>query len=235
MHDIQEHILSRVHDAKLETNTFPHFYIENFFPKDFYAELLHNLPNRRKYVPLDESGDIIEEGDSNRSVLKLEPGELERLDPKESKFWTDLATVLEGETFTSAITSLTFVHLKQRFFGKSEISMHSSTMLCRFSQGYSLGPHTDSPHKLVTIIFYLASDIKNKELGTSVYIPRDRDFKCDGGPHYKFSDFELLETAPFMPNSLFGFVKTDNSFHGVEKLVDPNITRETLAYNLTLG
>ena len=235
MRDILDHIISRILGVKLDPDPYPHFFVDNVFPKDFYAKLLLNLPDKRKYVPLDDRGDKTEENNSCRSILKLEPNELERLDPKENKFWSDLAAALESEPFTSAITSYTFAHLKQRFFGKSDLSVRSSTMLCRFGKGYALGPHPDSPHKIVSIIFYLAPDTKKKELGTSVYIPLDPGFRCVGGPHYDFSEFKYMETAPYEPNSLFGFVKTDNSFHGVETLTEPNIARDTLAYNLTLG
>ena len=44
----------------------------------------------------------------------------------------------------------------------------------------------------------------------------------------------MIETPPFLPNSLFGFVKTDTSFHAVPRLTAPGVYRDTLTYNLTL-
>ena len=36
----------------------------------------------------------------------------------------------------------------------------------------------------------------------------------------------------FAPNSLFGFLKTDRSFHGVEEIGDQDIERNSLLYNI---
>jgi len=37
---------------------------------------------------------------------------------------------------------------------------------------------------------------------------------------------------PFLPNTMFAFVKTDHSFHGVEPIVDAGISRYLLLYDL---
>jgi hypothetical protein len=166
-------------------------------------------------------------------VLNLQPQEIALLESKQEKFWAEVANILQSNDFASAIIDYLFSHIKLRLIGEKVINVHSSTMLCNLKQGYSLGPHSDSPHKLITILFYLPKDNKNTELGTSIYTPRDIQFECTGGPHYRFSDFELLKTAPFIPNSLFGFVKTDNSFHGVKKIEVAGADRNTLALNLT--
>ena len=57
---------------------------------------------------------------------------------------------------------------------------------------------------------------------------------CPGGPHYPFERFERMATMPFVPNALFAFLKTDNSFHGVEPIDEPGIHRYLLLYDLRL-
>ena len=37
---------------------------------------------------------------------------------------------------------------------------------------------------------------------------------------------------PFLPNTMFAFVKTDHSFHGVEPIADPGVSRYLLLYDL---
>jgi hypothetical protein len=37
---------------------------------------------------------------------------------------------------------------------------------------------------------------------------------------------------PFVPNSLFVFLKTDRSFHGVEPVTDPDVRRWLLLYDI---
>ena len=39
-------------------------------------------------------------------------------------------------------------------------------------------------------------------------------------------------TAPFRPNSLFAFFKTDRAFHGVDPIADTDIERNMLLYNI---
>jgi len=235
MRDILDHILSRIQGEKIDPDPFPHFFVDRVFPDDFYAALLQNLPKPQQFIPVDYFGAPTEEENSDRSVIDLNADQLAPLAAKQKKFWGDLAAALESQEFTSAIAQFAYAHLKERFFGQADLPVHAATNLTRIKKGYSLGPHTDSAHKLITIIFYLAPDRSKEALGTSVYMPKDRTFKCAGGPHHEFSDFELIKTAPYLPNSLFGFVKSDASFHGVEELIEPGITRDTLLYNLTLG
>jgi hypothetical protein len=37
---------------------------------------------------------------------------------------------------------------------------------------------------------------------------------------------------PFLPNALFGFFKTDRSFHGVEAIRSGGVERNALLYNI---
>lgn len=88
--------------------------------------------------------------------------------------------------------------------------------LCHDLPGYSIGPHTDGKKEISTILYYLAKDDKDKHLGTSVYTPKNKDFTCDGKKHHPREYFDLLFTAEYKPNTAFGFIRSDNSFHGVE-------------------
>jgi hypothetical protein len=39
-------------------------------------------------------------------------------------------------------------------------------------------------------------------------------------------------TMPYLPNSLFGFLKTQNSFHGVEPVKEVDVQRNLLLYDI---
>ena len=90
------------------------------------------------------------------------------------------------------------------------------TQLCRDFGGYCIGPHTDGRKETKTILFYLPKDSSKPDLGTSVYIPKNRSFTCDGSKHHDFDKFDKVFTAEYKPNTCFGFIRSDNSFHGVE-------------------
>jgi len=97
---------------------------------------------------------------------------------------------------------------------------------------YSILPHTDMPTKLVSLLFYLPADDSMRELGTSVFVPKDPTFKCDGKTRHPFAQFKKVTTAGFAPNSLFGFLKTDQAFHGVEAIEKEAVERNLLLYNV---
>jgi hypothetical protein len=38
--------------------------------------------------------------------------------------------------------------------------------------------------------------------------------------------------VPYVPNTLFGFMKTPNAFHGVEPIAETNVERALLLYDI---
>lgn len=87
--------------------------------------------------------------------------------------------------------------------------------LARDLPDYWIAPHTDAPAKLVSIMFYLPET--EGVHGTSIYVPKDGKLtsKESDGPGREF--FDVAYTVPHKPNSAFAFLRTDNSWHGVEK------------------
>ena len=83
-------------------------------------------------------------------------------------------------------------------------------------------------------IFYLPENNECEHLGTSLYIPKERQMRCAGGPHYKREGFDELGAVPFKKNSAICFLKTENSFHGVEKLEKSGDARTLLLYYLKI-
>jgi hypothetical protein len=53
-----------------------------------------------------------------------------------------------------------------------------------------------------------------------------------GNSHLPFEAFKKVITMPFKPNSLFGFLRTDGSFHGVDQIHDEGVVRDLLLYNI---
>ena len=86
--------------------------------------------------------------------------------------------------------------------------------MCRDLPGYSIGPHTDGKREYMTVIYYLTD--KEAPVGTKVYVPKKKGFTHDGTAHLEFDDFEEVVQAEYAPNKGFGFIRSDNSFHGVE-------------------
>jgi phytoene dehydrogenase-like protein len=106
--------------------------------------------------------------------------------------------------------------------------------------GGNLPPHTDAPSKAVTIIVSMAHEGEWHDAwggGTTVCQPKDErlNFNKMNKPA-DFSDMDVIETYPFVPNQAIVFVKTHNSWHGVEPIVanDPSVLRRTLTINIEM-
>jgi hypothetical protein len=39
-------------------------------------------------------------------------------------------------------------------------------------------------------------------------------------------------TMPYVPNALFGFLKTNHSFHGVEAIKEQNVRRDLMLFDI---
>ena len=124
-------------------------------------------------------------------------------------------------------------HLRSSFGRETaNLGLTPEVLVVRDHTNYKLGPHTDAPHKLLSLLFYCPDDESQKHLGTSVYLPIDPDFRCGGGPHYPHDRFRKVVTMEYRPNALFAFFKTDNSFHGVEPIHEAHVLRDLMLYDI---
>lgn len=143
-------------------------------------------------------------------------------------FWRRFADEIFNDEFASAILGRfrdTITARGQRGdFGDIGlgVTMTHETLIVEDGAGYKIGPHTDAPHKALSMIYYpleAPSAVSyGRDWGTGVYVPNERGFTCRGGPHYEFEQFALAHRVPYHHNSALFFPKTDRSFHGVEPL-----------------
>jgi hypothetical protein len=204
---VEQHVAYALRNTRKLTWPFSHFYAENVFPSDFYAEIQRFLSETREYKGTDYA---------NRA------------------FATDSAIpgleFMKSKEFLQNILSI-FREEASETLGGQKTSFHIDIRLVRDQQEYKIGPHTDAKWKLISLLFYLPSNNDYLNYGTSLFIPKERDFTCEGGPHYPFEGFDKVYTAPFAPNSCLGFWKTSNSFHGVEP-IPVQFDRNVLLYNV---
>src|SRR6185369_1830861 len=214
------HAMYQIANAQLRSYPFPHVYVENILPPAFFAEAMRQLPADDGYTVLVDSGRV--GSGYSRARLSLFPTDLDKskCTDEQREFWGRMFTAFGDSEFAMAIYNRFRPQIEQRFAGKTglKLSIRHETFLMRDLETYSLGPHTDNPKKLVSVLLYLANDASRPELGTAVYVPKDRGFECPGGPHHDFSQFDHVATLPYAPNALVAFPKSSNCFHGVEPL-----------------
>jgi len=231
--DVEQYLHYRVANARILTYPFAHFYIENIFPSDCYRYLVATLPEQRHYKRLDETGSVAKGLYPERFVCDLEVAQKAELDRDgKTGIWNELARVFLGPEFAHRVLSCFYDAVVQRFGRDSELDFELDCRLFRDFSNYSISPHTDTPKKLVSLLFYMPKDESMEELGTSIYVPKDPSFRCEGRIHHPLDLFKRVMTAPYRPNSLLGFFKTDNAFHGVERIARENTQRDSILYNI---
>lgn len=202
------HVAYQICNAPLRTVPFPHIYVPDVFPRAFYTQLRSRLPTDAEYVT----------GASNYNGRRFaDPDAIDILSPFREAFFTQIAMYPFEK------------HIQKRF--PNGFTPYTDLRLIRDCRNYAIGPHTDAPWKVLSYLFYLPPDYNLRQYGTSIYLPKDGVFRCPGGPHHKFEDFTRIYTAPFLPNSLLAFFKTDFSFHGVDP-IPVECERDVLLWNL---
>jgi len=185
---------------------YPHIYGFNFFPN--FDEIIDNLPSIDQMRQIGEvrGGGKLKRYKERFAFLVGDGAALQKLPESQRRFWGRFSQNLcDGRLARHAMDA----------FGvqRGGRTFRNDVYLVRDTSDYSLGPHTDTPKKVITLIFYLKGDY---HLGTSVYAPKDPTFTDDTGEHFDSGGFDLVKTIPYIPNGVFGFARTNNSFHGVE-------------------
>ena len=210
------HVAYKLGNVPINFFPFPHFYCENIFSDYFYKKIQENLPDESYLFPISEKRPVPKRSYKERFVFSLVDQDISQL--PNANFWLSFRNQMLGGGLKNFLISRFADILKNIHPNFQNYNTRSEILIVNDRENYALGPHTDSPKKLITILFYFPVDNSEENIGTSIYMPKDFKFTCPGGPHYKKEKFNLIYTAPFKSNSAFGFIKTNNSFHGVEKV-----------------
>jgi hypothetical protein len=230
--DVSLHVLYRIANAPIQPFPFPHILVRDVFPEDYYQELLDRIPPKEAFTTLKALGRVGNGYPDTRFVLPLAPNMLSAAAEPFRSFWSEVASWLVGGSFGSMVLPKFGEILEQRFGNLATQAFYDEALLVQDYTTYALGPHTDTPSKVLSFLFYLPADDSRSHLGTSIYLPKDPNFLCPGGPHHDFDLFRRVYTMPYVPNTLFAFLKTENSFHGVEPVTDAAVRRDLLLYDI---
>jgi hypothetical protein len=213
------HIVGRLRAAEVVTEPYPHFCLENVFPDEYYQSLLPHLPGGELYQNLYEVTDLKLDHFRHRDQRDMNAGWTESMPAEVKTFWDRFSDWFLGPELAGAALHAFAGTMAERFGDEDQWPAVSvEAQLIRHREGYFLGPHTDLWSKLVVLLFYLPRDERAAHLGTSIYRPKDPDFTCPKSAHHPFENFDKVMTAPYRPNSLLAFFRSDRSFHGVEPL-----------------
>lgn len=128
----------------------------------------------------------------------------------------------------------------------TRINTRISIKISRSQPGSGMAIHRDSKDKILAMLLYFgfSDNIERDYGGTQIYKLNNEGEKenashpnPNGLDHFYFShkNFEKIADVKPLSNRLFGFVRTQNSWHGVEPFeIDDhtNVYRDTLQINL---
>lgn len=235
---VLHHVLQRLAQAEVCNAPFPHCVIDRIFPDDYYQEMLARFPASDNMRPLSETGRVGKDNYRERLVTLFSDEDFARLSPEQAAFWREFSEWLYSDTLLHAFVDKFQPALEPRLqkviAAEGGLKVRGDALLVNDQTHYGIGPHTDAPHRLVTFLFYMARDASMRELGTSLYRPRDPSFSCWGGPHHPREGFESAGLVEYLPNRLLAFPKTQHSFHGVERIERESIDRRLLISNIRL-
>ena len=191
---------------------FPHIVFRNFFPADFYRELVRNVPTEG-YDPIIDTG--------TRMALRLYGANVEKIDPALRPLWSAVSTMLTSKMVERAIRNRLHDGLEIRARGDKvadadDLKLVAKPVVYRDSDGYQIKPHPDTRKKVVTMQLYCPTDASQQALGTTLYRA-----SLKGLLHVGSYCLEPVKAIPFLPNTGYAFVVlkanhslTNMSWHG---------------------
>jgi hypothetical protein len=202
--ELVNYCAQRIADTEFSSEPFPHFVVAGFFPEDIYSELVENLPDQNQYEAFGYERHHDAEGESNRFRYQFSNASLQQLTESKRRLWYTVRSVLGSSQLKQAVFSKLSPGLKLRYGANkkaSDLSGFALPELFRETEGYTIKPHPDTRKKVVTMQFALATDLRQKDLGTEFY-KRSVDPRCWLRQPY---GFEIAKRMPFTPNTVYAF------------------------------
>ena len=229
----------------IDNNHFPFFCWDNFLPKVIYDELYNTWPSDEFYDSEIFGG---KQGFQKKEVEKV------------SKFfethsiWKQLINLFESQEFIDdaakfvkplqykyrplvaskkwILESSDIPFYKKPFTNKVEIDWE----LSRYNKKNFLDPHTDRLTKYLSLLLYFPDPEWKDEYGggTVMYKPKNKKHDKNWSNNYiPLNYMNEINSFSYKPNRMCGFIKTGNSWHGVEPIKQPKgMWRKALAINI---
>ena len=153
----------QIANAPVRGFPYPHCFVPNVFPPDFYAELQRNLPDPAAMIPIEEARQV--KGYKERFVLELhKPEHIATLPESKREFWRNVAEWMVGGNrrqlgrFGQFMMTKFQPFVQNRLKNLSGIKFYDEAYLVEDVTNYKIGPHSDTPVKVITMLFYLPKD-----------------------------------------------------------------------------
>lgn len=229
---VTAHAIQSVNGAYVSHDPFPHFTALELFPEKFYRELVDAMPSDDHCTPIGANSSV--DGDA---ACRLRWGTHEEslalLDPDAQRLWRAARGALASEAFRQIVYTRLAEGLALRFGCRIDEVLQKAPgfalpELYRETRGYRIAPHPDTRKKVVTMQVSLARDATQQHLGTEFY----RRSMAPSAWRSEPRGFEIVKTAPFLPNAASAFVVLNKvglkSWHGRTALTEQTGVRNSI-------
>ena len=87
--NIESEVVRRIEATEVQPSPFPHMRIDGIFPDNFYAEIRRNIPDRKFYRRITDTGRAKGEAYDARLILHLSRVDV-LLPPAQQPFWKSM-------------------------------------------------------------------------------------------------------------------------------------------------
>lgn len=206
--ELIDHAVKSIEAADRFSLPFPHIFFRDFFPADFYADLITSIPSEG-YEPI--------KGDQTRMALRLYGDNVDNVDAQLREMWAAVSAMLTSVEIEKAIRQQLNEGLEIRARGDKvasadDLRLVAKPVLYSDKDGYQIKPHPDARKKVVTMQLYCPADESQRELGTTLY-----QASLKGLLNVGSYGLEPVKTLPFLPNVGYAFVVL-KAYHSLLKM-----------------
>lgn len=231
LNNLAGYSLKKIKNANVSIEPFPYLFSEKLVPSElikaintFYPslEMMEAMPGSRTGNPY---------AHKHRRLLALNQESIKNMEKDQKRFWKLFSAYIKLIA-PRLLKALPEPPKGQQFTIAKPEDIKTRIDLWSDRGGYQITPHTDAPHKLATFLLYCSSDPSLASEGTSIFRPLDPAMRCWKGRQWPMEQFEEVYRAPYGANHLFGFRKTDQSFHGKLPVAESTQDRRTIAITI---
>lgn len=232
----------------IQKKPFCVFVVKNFLTFSEYNYLKKNFYKieRNKFKKLFGNKYSVNEADPLYKILKSKNNAIKLIEEKfNEKFFIKIFQSLKKHIVFSRAKFITLTEIiriykkptikkNNNFFNKFfKSSFRRNIQLSYMERNSYITPHTDKKSKLISLMLYFPSkNLENSNIGTHFFNGGETNF--ENNPNKTFpKNSKKVFSLPFTGRHLYGFIKSDMSWHYVKKLnIKKNEIRKSININL---
>lgn len=210
---------------------FPWIEVEKLLPTAVMDAINHFFPSPELMTAMPEGRTGNAYAHRYRRLFPLNPDTVAVMSSDASRFWLQFDALIQS-LIPELMGALPEPPSSQKHSVFPLAELKARIDLWADCGGYQIQPHTDAPHKLATFLLYCSADPSLRNEGTSIFVPKQAGTTCWIGRQWPIDDFVEVHCTPYGSNRLFGFRKTDSSFHGKRPVNSACTERRTIAITI---